>query len=418
LPHRVLYACETAQISGAEIVLLNLIGSINRSLYEPRALCPPGGPLRPRLADLAVPAQVIRFPRLRRTLRSAALELPRLRGFSRRLRTYLRQQQIDIVHANSWGAHIACASAAVECGAITVWHMHSIFRRRWPNGWALRAAARSADRIICVSHAVARELEAWGIPAAKLTVICNGLDLDERFQPRPPTGLLHSQYGLPADAQLVATIGQLTPGKGQDLFIRAAASIAAAHPRAVFLVVGAPLFGDQRWPRHLQRLAQQLGIQDRVMFTGTRDDMPRVLAEVRFVVHASVAADSLPTVLMEAGAMAKPAIATVSGGAPEIIEDHRTGLLVPPGDAEAMAAAMDRLLSDAETAAAMGAAARRVIEQRFTIGQYVRQVEELYRELLLAPVAASSDRPHGAAGKVMSGGRDPNAPQRPGENKR
>jgi glycosyltransferase involved in cell wall biosynthesis len=379
---RVLYINHVSQIGGAEVSLLALLGALDRAEFDPVALCPPRGELPARLAQIGVPVHPAWPPRARRGIAAAARQLVRGPLFSRWLNERLREWEIDLVHTNSFSAQLAAGAAAQEAGLPVVWHMHSILKRRWPNGVALRRAGHNADRVICVSRAVARELEAWGIPASKLTVIYNGLDLVECFRPQPPTRLLHTQYGLPADAQLVAIIGQVTPGKGQDVFIRAAASIAADHPRAVFLIVGAPLFGDQRWPRSLQRLAAELGLGDRVIFTGVRHDIPRVLAEVEFMVHASVAADSLPSVLIEAGAMAKPAIATMSGGAPEIIEDRRSGLLVPAGDAEAMAAAMDRLLSDAETAAAMGAAARSRIGRMFTIEENVRKVQQLYRAVL------------------------------------
>jgi glycosyltransferase involved in cell wall biosynthesis len=386
MPHRILYASESAQISGAEIVLLSLIGSLDRALYEPRALCPPGGAMAPRLAAIGAPVETMRFPRLRRTPRSL-LELPRLRAFSRRLQAHLRERPVDILHANSWGAQLACASAALAAGATTVWHMHSIFRRRWPNGWALRLAAHSADRIVCVSRAVAADLESHGIPADKLAVICNGIDPNARFQPRAPTRMLHAQFGLPASARLVGIVGQLAQWKGQHVFLNAAAIVARAQPAAVFVVVGAPLFGDAAYQARLAGLARAEGIADRVIFTGRRDDVAEIMTELELVVHASVLPDPLPTVLLEAGAAAKPVVATSCGGVPEIVDDGRTGLLVAPGDAEAMAAAMDRLLSNTAAAAAMGQAARRLVAQRFTLERFARQVQELYDELLRAPIA-------------------------------
>jgi len=417
---RVLYINHVSQIGGAEVSLLALLRGLNRSEFDPIALCPPGAELPRRLSAIGVPVYTARLPRHGRSIAAAARQLVQGPLLSRWLAQRLREWKVDLVHTNSLSAQIATGAAAQEAGLPVIWHMHSILKRRWPNGVALRRAGHNADRVICVSRAVARELEAWRIPGAKLTVIYNGLDLGERFSPRAATGLFRAQCGLPADAQLVAIIGQLTPAKGQDVFLRAAATIAADHPRAAFLIVGAPLFGDQRWPRRLQRLAQQLGIQDRVIFTGARSDIPSLLSEVRFVVHASVAADALPTVLLEAGAMAKPAVATRSGGASEIIEDGGTGLLVPPGDAEAMAAAMDRLLSDAETAAAMGAAARGVIEKRFANEKFVQRVEQLYREVLCAPAPAAPpcDRGAPSIGAASADNRVPDARGAPDEDHR
>jgi glycosyltransferase involved in cell wall biosynthesis len=380
--HRVLFVCETAQISGAEVVLLNLLSALDRSLYEPHAICGPEGPLAERLAALGVAVTQLRVPRPRRTLRSALRELPRLPGFSRRLGALLRERDIDLLHANSLGAHLACSRAAAECGIPAIWHMHDILRRRWPNGAILRRAAAAADRIICVSRAVADELERWRLPVTKLTVIHNGLDPQGRFRPRAATGFLHAQFGLPAHAQLAAIIGQVTPWKGQHVFLRAAGTIGRERPQAVFLVVGAPLFGGDGYRRRLERIARAAGIADRVVFTGRRSDVPEIMTEVEVVVHASVLPDSLPTVLLEAAASAKPVVATSGGGVAEIVVDGRTGLLVPPGDAEAMAAAIERLLDDPARAQAMGAAARTRAQAMFSLDDQVRKVQALYEEIL------------------------------------
>jgi len=386
--HRVLYACETAQVSGAETVLLNLLSAIDRSAFEPFAICPPDGPLPERLAAIGVPVQAAHVPRLRRTVRSATRELPRLPSFLRWLRGYLRDHRIDLVHCNSFGAELACAAAAVEHGIPTVWHMHDILKRRWSNGWLLRRTARAADRVICVSHAVARELESWSIPSQKLTTVYNGLDLAGRFQPRPATGRLHAQFGLPSRARLVGIVGQLTPWKGQHVFLRAAGLLHGDRREAVFVIVGAPLFGDRRYQEQLNTIARETGIEGNVVFAGRRDDIPEVLAELEIVVHASILPDPLPTVLLEAGACAKPVVATACGGVPEIVDDGETGLLVPPGDTEAMSAALDRLLADRERAAAIGEAARRLIEQRFGLEGFARGVEQVYGEVLGEPVDA------------------------------
>jgi glycosyltransferase involved in cell wall biosynthesis len=371
---------------------LNLIDSLDRTLFEPRALCAPGGPMPRRLAALGVPVDTMHFPWLRRAFRSALLEWPRLPAFSRWLAAYLRNQQIDILHTNSWGAQLACADAAAAAGVVTVWHMHGILKRRWPNAWIMRRAARSADRIICVSRAVARGLDAFGVPPGKLVVIRNGLDLQARFRPRPATGLLHVQFGLPPGARLVGMIGQLAPWKGQHVFLRAASIAAKTQPAAVFLVIGEPLFGDTRYQARLIRLARAGAIEEKVVFTGRRDDMPEVLAELDLVVHASVLPDPLPTVLIEAAAAGKPVVATAVGGVSEIVNDGRSGLLVPPGDADAMAAAIDRLLSNHDAAAAMGHAARRIVEQRFTVARFAGRVQELYGELLGAPIGQPAHR--------------------------
>ena len=153
-------------------------------------------------------------------------------------------------------------------------------------------------------------------------------------------------------------------------------------PEARFFIIGAALFGEDEYDQEIRRFPGQLGIQDYVEFSGFRDDIQPTIAELDLLVHASTTAEPFGQVIIEAMAAGKPVIATNGGGVPEIVDDGRTGFLVPMADAKAMAAAICKILSNPVRAKIMGMRARLRVADRFTIEQTARRVEAVYAELL------------------------------------
>jgi len=148
-----------------------------------------------------------------------------------------------------------------------------------------------------------------------------------------------------------------------------------------FLIVGETSPPDPAYLVELQRLAAHLGVADRVTFTGRRSDIPEVLGAADVSVMPSLN-EALSNVLLESMAAGAPVVATRVGGTPEALDDGVTGLLVPPGDAGAITAAVARLLDDRALACRLGRTARSVIGERFSVDQMVRSTEDLYTELL------------------------------------
>ncbi|HEV8121590.1 MAG TPA: glycosyltransferase, partial [Candidatus Polarisedimenticolia bacterium] len=176
----------------------------------------------------------------------------------------------------------------------------------------------------------------------------------------------------PAEAWLIGTAGHLAAHKGIDLFLAAAGIAATALPRARFVVIGD---GEER--RDLEARARQLGLGERVLFAGFRDDMPDLLKALDLFVLASHAGEGSPAVLKEAMAAGAPVAATALDGVEEIIEDGRHGLLTPPGDAEALARAMRTLTEDAFLRARLVAAAGERVRD-FTLDRMVEHTEAVY----------------------------------------
>ena len=176
--------------------------------------------------------------------------------------------------------------------------------------------------------------------------------------------------------------------KGQHIFIEATALVRNRFPEARFQIIGAPLFGEHEYEKALRRQVAELGVGDRVAFLGFREDVPALLAQADIVVHASTLGEPFGQVVIEGMAAGKPIVATNGGALPEIVLPGETGLLVPMGDAPTLAVAIESLLANPSWGAALGAAGRRRVHERFTIAQTAGKMERIYEHLLHSRPAA------------------------------
>jgi glycosyltransferase involved in cell wall biosynthesis len=217
--------------------------------------------------------------------------------------------------------------------------------------------------------------------------IPDGIDL-ERFNPRVSGTRIRRELGVTDSERLVGFVARLDPWKGADVFVRAAAEVSRARKNTKFLVCGGELPGYEPYAKDLRQLAQDLGIEDRVLFTEWKyrlDDIPEVMAALEVLVHTSIRPEPFGLVLVEAMATSKPVVAADDGGVREVVEPGATALLARPGDHQGVAAAVLEILSDPARAAAMGKAGRARAERLFEVGAYVRRVEAVYEELLTKP---------------------------------
>jgi glycosyltransferase involved in cell wall biosynthesis len=182
----------------------------------------------------------------------------------------------------------------------------------------------------------------------------------------------------------IGIVGRIAHWKGQDVFLEAAALLRREGFAAQFLIVGSALFGQDAFERQLRELAVKLRIQEHVEFLGF-SDVPAILRSLDVLVHASRIPEPFGQVIIEGLAAELPVIATDGGGAREIIEDGRTGLLVPMGDARALAGAVAQLLLHPERARSLAAAGREHALAHFTVEKSARRSEALYQRLLRAP---------------------------------
>jgi glycosyltransferase involved in cell wall biosynthesis len=225
--------------------------------------------------------------------------------------------------------------------------------------------------VIAVSRAIADRLQRDGVPPERIRLIYEGVP-DHTARPGGRQAL--EALGVPADAMVVGNVAALTDHKDHSTLIAAAARVKARLPRVWFVIVGE---GELR--ASLEQQARELDVADRVVFTGFRDDLDRLLPAFT-VFCLSSHMEGLGTSVLDAMAFSRPVVATAAGGIPEAVEDDVTGRLVPPRDAQALADTLVQLLQDPSRLQALGTAGRLRYEQRFTAERMVEETLAVYSE--------------------------------------
>lgn len=299
----------------------------------------------------------------------------------RRLARLLREKRIDVLHAHGQDASILAAAARHVCRFRLVVTRHVL--EEPANDWrqSIRArgallAFRHADAAVAVSSAAADRLaELAGMPRSSVRVLLNGIDLEQIVAPPQAAARaqLAAQYPISTSDRLVLVPAVLRLGKGHDLLLSALPLLRLLVPGVRLLFAGS---GEEE--SRLRERAAAFG--GAVLFLGERSDVPSLLSASELAVLPS-RSEALPTALIEAAAAGRPVVATSVGGTPEVVLEGRTGLLVPPDDATALAHAIAQLLLDRELARAMGDAAERHAREHFGIERHANATWALWQQL-------------------------------------
>lgn len=385
---RVLRLFSRLNVGGPSVHVILLTAGLEDRGYETRLVIGQESPREGNLFDLAARKGVdcIALPGLGREVRPWR-DLRALIGLYRMMRRFRPQ----IVHTHTAKAgmlgRLAARAARVPV-VVHTFHGHVLRGYFGPLTTAFyRAVERrlgaSSDVLVAVSDAVKRDLVALGVaPAAKIRVIPLGLDL-EPLASTLPRGSLRREAGVPDGAPLVGIVGRLAPIKDVGTFLRAAAAVRAAIPAARFAVVGD---GEERAPLEAERT--RLGLDDCVFFHGWRRDMAAVYGDLDVVVNCS-RNEGTPVALIEALAAARPVVATRVGGTPDLLGEGRRGLLVPAGDAAALAAGIVDALRGSEAVLARAREGQAYVLAHHSSRRLVDDIDALYRELLARPAAAA-----------------------------
>jgi D-inositol-3-phosphate glycosyltransferase len=213
-------------------------------------------------------------------------------------------------------------------------------------------------------------LECTRVPREKAAVVRHGTDL-EKFDPsRYHIAEARTRFGLPQDKRIVAVLGRLDPGKGQEVLLRAIPEIVKEHDDVLFLIAGDETAGEPGYKKHLETIGSELGIGRWVRFMNFTDDVPGLMAAIDVLALPSFS-ETFGLVLIEAMAMEKTIVATNAGGVPEIITHEKNGLLVEPRDARSLARAISRVLGDRQLAGSLAKQGREEAVLRYDFGRCV-----------------------------------------------
>ena len=301
-----------------------------------------------------------------------------------RLAALIRAERVTLVHARSRAPAWSAWLAARRTGVHFITTAHGVYREDFPGKRRYNAVMARGERVIAISHHVARQLIArHRLDPARIRVIPRGVD-PEAFDPGRIGGeriaALAAALRLPDGAKVVMLPGRLTRWKGQAVLIDALARMARLD--AVAVLVGSDQ-GRHRYAAELVARAAALGVADRVRLAGHCDDMPAALALADVVVNASTDPEPFGRTVIEAQAMGRPVIVPDHGGVAETVAPGATGWLVPPNDSAALAAALDRALAmDEAERDALGKRARASVIASYTTARMQAATLAVYRELL------------------------------------
>lgn len=339
---RVMFVSHTGQISGAELVLLDVVQpwtSASAFLFE-------DGPLAAALANKGLNVLISCWGRGLTQVRrdSSVFKIIPLAGrFCAIILEVARAaRRHDIVYANSQKAFVLSAIAAKLARRPLVWHLHDIITGAHFGALQRRIqvtlANACAAKVIVPSQAAASAFTAEGGRNDLIEIVPNGLDVVT--EDKSPIEI-RQQLGLPGGT-LIGVFSRLAPWKGQHVVLNALAHL----PGVDCIIAGDTLFGEQAYLLRLEKMVKELGLIDRVQFLGQRTDVPRLMRAVDAVIHPSIDPEPFGRTLVEAMLAGVPVIATDTGAASDILEAGKAGMLIPPDDADALVTAIRQILSE------------------------------------------------------------------------
>lgn len=362
---KVLQLLPSLEVGGVERGVIDLAREMKRR-GEESVIVSAGGELVGELQKLGIPH--VTLPVHRKSLSSLAL-ISEIAGI-------IERERIDIVHARSRVPAWLGWFAARRTGRPFVTTCHGYYSTHFLSrvmGWG--------KRVIVISKVIGRHMiDHFGVSPEKIRLIHRGVDLSQ-FQRKTPLEERRERNGSKSRPFRIVNIGRLSPIKGQIEFLKAVHQVRNQLPLEVWLV-GSEEKGKHKYTDLLVRTIRQLGLESSVKILGTRRDISDLLAQSDLLVLSTLVPEAFGRVVIEAGAVGIPVLATGVGGVLEIIQSGDNGLLVPPGDIESMAKGILEILKDRPRAETFAARLHEKVVQEFSLERMVDQTLDVYREVL------------------------------------
>ena len=387
-PKKILFFNNGAELYGADYVLLQLLQHLDRERFEPLVILPYDGPLAQELRARRVTCLLREIPVLRRSGLSG-LGILQFAWQTLAALVYVvrlcRRERVDILHTNSAAVWIGGLAATV-LRRPHVWQLMELVERpRIVAWWMNTMVALFSTRVFCISDAVRDHFSRdWPRRRANYETLYHGVDLTD-YNPEAVSGTaLRARLGLTPDTVLVLYASRISAWKGQEVLAEAARQVVAAKalPAPVhFAFLGNCYRGQEHFETELaEQLAKVPQRERTVSVHGFQRNLPEWLAAADILVLPSKLPEPNATVVLAGMAMKLPVIGTAIGGTLETIVPGVTGLLVPPNNAEALAAAIVELMADGPRRRAMGQAGRARVEQIFSLERYCQRIAAEYEK--------------------------------------
>jgi glycosyltransferase involved in cell wall biosynthesis/PAS domain-containing protein len=392
---RVCYLDHTAKLSGGEIALARLLETIDRKAIDPWVILAEDGSLAERLRAIGIRVDIVPLSDTVLDVRKDSVQsgifskvglILQVLAYGFKVAALIRTQPVDIIHTNSLKSDIYGMLVSRLCRVPLIWHIRDHIDVTYLPSFAVKMmrflAARVPAFVIANSQSTLDQLHlAVAKPGA---VVPSGVDpqgevvYDGIASGIPPV----ASDTLMTGPLRIAIVGRLAGWKGQHIFLEAASKLVEAGIDAQFLIAGTAMFGEDSYVADLHSQVDRLGLQGKVQFLGHVDPIEAFLPTVSILVHASTSPEPFGQVVIEGMAAGIPVVATDGGGVKETVVHGETGLLVPMGNAQALADALRMLIDRPELRAKLSTKGRQRVLRHFTASITARKVERVYREVL------------------------------------
>ena len=380
----VCFVNHTAEMGGAEYALARLIAAMNRERWHPVVVFGEAGPAVELLRTRSVETYVLPMREGIAKVRKEELHLDfclrtklplAAARYVLTLRRFFKERGVDIVHTNSMKAHVLGGLAAAAARISLVWRLRDALHPACLPGAALQMmrflARHLPDRVASASQSVAQD--AFGqLAVKKCAIVYDGLEEACFENPAPLPSLEHN------GPWRVGIAGRICPGKGQHVFIEAAAKLLERGWKIQFEILGGPLFAQEAYQKRLQRFATACTLKENVLYTGQVDDVPQRIRQWDIFVHASTMPDPCPNVVLEAMAAGVPIVGANAGGVPELLDYGRCGVLFAADNPDALCSAIEQLLNAPEQRRSFAKAARARALEYFQSERVAREMEQVW----------------------------------------
>lgn len=370
-----------SDIYGSSRIFLEVVKIYLKAGINPVVLLSGEGPLTEKLRELGVKIEIQNLGILRRKY---VTPIGLLNRFSKNRKAYA---YLDNLHAKYNFKLVYSNTLAVIIGAFWakrnqlphIWHIHEILPGPAPLVKVLaKMLDSSTPNPIVVSNAVATHWQGR-LKTSKPKVIHNGISYDQFIKEYEDA---KSKLNLPVDKLVITMIGRINPGKGQLFFLEIAKRLSARYPHLHFVLTGDPFPGYEPIAEGITEFIAKNKLESKVTDLGFRSDIPQVLAATDIFMLPSILSDSFPTVILEAMASGKPVIATQSGGAQEMIDEGKTGFLIPIGDVDKAIHAFKKLIENEALRTAFGSSGRSKVLKEYNLELFEEKItNHLWQQL-------------------------------------